>query len=180
MWQQISIGSGNGLAPNRCQAIAWTIADLFSLHFWQRALVKLQNIMEMHLKMFSAICQPFCLGHMVYMWYCVPKSRCLCGISLSIIDLVMKSCILHTTYDGEIWHTFVHALYHEYGKAYAAYTDNMVRHSRQHSLPPPTPKKNITLCGVQLRSQHWLMCSNALSTVELPWSVISLVQNQIW
>ena len=34
-WQQVSIGSGNGLAPNRRQAIIWTNAD--AVHWLKNA-----------------------------------------------------------------------------------------------------------------------------------------------
>ena len=33
-WQYVSIGSGNGLAPNRRQAIIWTNADLVPWRFY--------------------------------------------------------------------------------------------------------------------------------------------------
>ena len=34
-WQQINIGSGNGLAPNRCQAITWTNDDPVDGHIYK-------------------------------------------------------------------------------------------------------------------------------------------------
>ena len=36
------LGSGNGLAPNRRQAITWTNAGLFSIGSWEQFSVKLQ------------------------------------------------------------------------------------------------------------------------------------------
>ena len=64
----INIGSGNGLAPNRWQAITWTNAVVLSIRplgtNFSEILIKKQNslFMEMHLKMSSAKWRPFCPG----------------------------------------------------------------------------------------------------------------------
>ena len=63
----VSIGSGNGLSPIRCQAITWTNADLLSIgplgtnfsDIWIKCNF---SFMKMYLKMLSATWQPFCPG----------------------------------------------------------------------------------------------------------------------
>ena len=62
------IGSGNGLAPAWCQAIAWTNADSLSIESlginFSEVWLKIQQYLynKMDLKMLSAKCQPFCSG----------------------------------------------------------------------------------------------------------------------
>ena len=66
MW--VSICSGNGLEPNRRQAITWNNADVLSIgplgtNFsdnWIEILIF--SCMKTHLKMSSAKCLPFCPG----------------------------------------------------------------------------------------------------------------------
>ena len=63
------ISSGNGMAPNRCQAIAWT-NDVFLLIRclqivnFNEILIEFQTFSfeKMQLKMLYAKCRPFCLG----------------------------------------------------------------------------------------------------------------------
>ena len=62
----VIIGSGNGLLPYRHQAITWTNTDLLSIwHLgtnFSEILIKTQwfSFKQMHLKMSSAVRQPFC------------------------------------------------------------------------------------------------------------------------
>ena len=65
---QVSIGSGNGLSPDRHQAITWTNADLLIIGSLgtncSEIGIKIQkfSFMKMHLKISSAKQKPFCPG----------------------------------------------------------------------------------------------------------------------
>ena len=65
---QVSIGSDNGLAPIRRQAIILTYAGLLSTGTlptnFTEILIKIQNFsfMKMHMKISSAKWRPFCLS----------------------------------------------------------------------------------------------------------------------
>ena len=67
---RVSIGSDNGLAPNRRQAIIWTIAGLLSIKplrtNFSEILIKIQNFSftKMHLKIPSAVMVAICRGEM--------------------------------------------------------------------------------------------------------------------
>ena len=69
-WSSVNwviIGSHDGLAPNRCQAITWTcwINDYWYCHLdWENKLQWnfKQTSKETHLEMSSANCPPFCLN----------------------------------------------------------------------------------------------------------------------
>ena len=64
----VSIGSDNGLSPDRCQAIIWTNAGI--LLIWPLGttlsetsiVVYISSFKEMHLKMLSVKCHPFFLS----------------------------------------------------------------------------------------------------------------------
>ena len=72
-WQKVSIGSGNGLAPNRRQAITWTnvepvhgriyaaLGGAKVIHFHQRPQAKCDNFLSTSL--LSAVSRPF-----YYLW----------------------------------------------------------------------------------------------------------------
>ena len=66
------IGSDNGLAPGRRQAIIWTNAEILSIGPLRTNFSEILNefqtfyLKKMHLKMSSAKSRPFCLGHNVF------------------------------------------------------------------------------------------------------------------
>ena len=65
---RVSISSGNGLSPVRCQAITWTNADLLSIGplgtNFSEIQIEIENIsfMKMHVKMSSSKWRTFCYG----------------------------------------------------------------------------------------------------------------------
>ena len=65
------IGSDNGLAPGRRQAIIWTNAGIWLIRTigtnFNEILIDIHTLSfkKMHLKMSSGKCRPFCLGHNV-------------------------------------------------------------------------------------------------------------------
>ena len=71
----VTIGSGNGLSPARCQAFIWTNADLLLIGplgtKFSEIRIKTRNFWftKIHLKMLSGKWRPFCLGLNVLPWY---------------------------------------------------------------------------------------------------------------
>ena len=68
-------GSDNGLSPGRHQTIIWTILGILLIGSLGTALneilseIHTSSIKEMHLKMSSAKCRPFCLGLNVLIYW---------------------------------------------------------------------------------------------------------------
>ena len=69
------IGSDNGLAPVRCQAIIWTNAGLLSIGAWGTNFSEIVNEIQtfsfkkLHLKVYPVKWQPFCLGLNMLTWW---------------------------------------------------------------------------------------------------------------
>ena len=74
---RVSIGSDNGLAPNRRQAIIWTNAGLLSIGplvtNFSEILIKIQNfsLTKMHLKISSAKWRTFCPESNIVAWHSI-------------------------------------------------------------------------------------------------------------
>ena len=85
MWHQrsVSIGSGNGLAPVRCQAITWTMPELLLIGTLLMNLRKIWvnkwnfSFKKMHLKMLSAKCGTFGSGLIMSICYFFTCAFCL-------------------------------------------------------------------------------------------------------
>ena len=108
------IGSDNGLAPGRRQAIIWTNAGILLIgpsgtNFGEILIgIKKNSFKKMHLKMSSAKWRPFCPGLSVQSVHSVGQYflRCDSGTSIFYGYLIQCMCNCIAWHTFTVWYTF--------------------------------------------------------------------------
>ena len=136
----IIIGSGNGLSPDRHQAIIWTKAGLLSIGplrtYFGESLIKIQfSLKKMHMKMSSSKWRPSCLGLTVLNYMSKLQFEVECDIPYLDLtnDYIRRNCGVITGPNGTIDIVYTTNLIH-HGSVTLSYDTSIHHHGYKQTV----------------------------------------------